>query len=93
MNEEEAERKELSLEAAFIPRSDCCENLLIVLSSEGFDAGVIADGTVAVELNIELSCFSFFFFFESTQNGQNHLPFGAALSPTHTKWNHWVSHC
>ena len=90
MNEEEAERKGLSLDEKLV----CCDSLFMVLSSEGLAVAVVvaAPDAVAV-LKVEFSCFSFFFFFESTQKGQNHLPFGAAFNPTHTKWNHWVSHC
>ena len=45
-----------------------------------------------LEFKLFIVSFSLRFFLFSTQLGQNHLPFGAEFKPTHTKWNHCVSH-
>lgn len=78
VNEDEADRNGLAL--------DCCELCKKSALDCTLFTDVRGDGLVKLfEDRIIFSCFSFFFFLESTQKGQNHLPFGAAFKPTHTK--------
>lgn len=78
VNEDEADRNGLAL--------DCCELCKKSALDCTLFSDVRGDGLAKLlEDRIIFSCFSFFFFLESTQKGQNHLPFGAALKPTHTK--------